>query len=180
MAEPEDAAPAATTPSNNPLAQERPHHLPLSNVRNCPSENSHPSRLHSTSKIVLVESPGALSPTNPLPPATPPQKDLAASGIHEPPVHARRHRGTDRQRQQHREYDAADVDQFSAWRPRRWSRRSSFHDRFHTSASEMIRGIHRAFLVLGGLTVLSAVVFRELKSHDGDNVSLHEVPQHVA
>ena len=52
-------------------------------------------------------------------------------------------------------------------------------DRFHTSALEMIHGIHQAFLVLGGLTVLSAVVFRELKNDDGDTVSLHKVPQHV-
>jgi EmrB/QacA subfamily drug resistance transporter len=52
-------------------------------------------------------------------------------------------------------------------------------DRFHTSAPEMIHGIHRAFLVLGGLTVLSAIVFRELKKEDGDTVSLHKVPQHV-
>jgi hypothetical protein len=50
-------------------------------------------------------------------------------------------------------------------------------DRFHTSAPEMIRGIHRAFLVLGGLTVLSAVVFHELKEEDGENVSLHK--QHI-
>jgi EmrB/QacA subfamily drug resistance transporter len=41
-------------------------------------------------------------------------------------------------------------------------------DRFHTSAPEMIHGIHQAFLVLGGLTILSAIVFRELKSEDGD------------
>ena len=52
-------------------------------------------------------------------------------------------------------------------------------DRFHTNAPEMIHGIHRAFLVLGGLTVLSAIVFRELKKEDGDTVSLHKVPQHV-
>jgi hypothetical protein len=37
----------------------------------------------------------------------------------------------------------------------------------------MIRGIHRAFLVLGALTVLSSMVFRELKSSDGDTVSQH-------
>ena len=52
-------------------------------------------------------------------------------------------------------------------------------DRFHTTAPEMIHGIHHAFLVLGGLTVLSAIVFRELKKEDGDTVSLHKVPQHV-
>ena len=52
-------------------------------------------------------------------------------------------------------------------------------DRFHSSGPELIRGIHRAFLVLGGLTVLSAIVFRELNNEDGDTVSLHKVPQHV-
>jgi EmrB/QacA subfamily drug resistance transporter len=52
-------------------------------------------------------------------------------------------------------------------------------DRFHTSGPEMIRGIHHAFLVLGGLTVLSAIVFRDLQKEDGDTVSLHGVPQHV-
>ena len=52
-------------------------------------------------------------------------------------------------------------------------------DRFHTNASEMIHGIHQAFLVLGGLTVLSALVFYELKSDDGDTVSLHGSVQHV-
>ncbi|HZR17459.1 MAG TPA: DHA2 family efflux MFS transporter permease subunit [Verrucomicrobiae bacterium] len=52
-------------------------------------------------------------------------------------------------------------------------------DRFHTSAPEMIHGIHQAFLVLGGLTVLSTLVFYELKSDDGDAVSLHGSVQHV-
>jgi hypothetical protein len=46
-------------------------------------------------------------------------------------------------------------------------------DRFHSSAPEMIHGIHQAFFVLGGLTVLSTIVFRELKSTDGDTVSRH-------
>jgi EmrB/QacA subfamily drug resistance transporter len=39
------------------------------------------------------------------------------------------------------------------------------------SAPEMINGIHKGFLVLGGMTVLSTIVFRELKSTDGDAVS---------
>jgi len=46
-------------------------------------------------------------------------------------------------------------------------------DRFHTSPEEMIHGIHKAFLCLGGLTILSALVFRELKSNDGSAVSRH-------
>jgi MFS family permease len=44
-------------------------------------------------------------------------------------------------------------------------------DRFHSNAGEMIHGVHQAFLVLGVLTVLSTIVFRELKSQDGVAVS---------
>ncbi|MGA3240782.1 MAG: DHA2 family efflux MFS transporter permease subunit [Bryobacteraceae bacterium] len=51
-------------------------------------------------------------------------------------------------------------------------------DRFHSSAPQMILGIHRAFLVLGALTVLSTIIFRELKSGDGDSVSQHKIFQH--
>jgi MFS family permease len=50
-------------------------------------------------------------------------------------------------------------------------------DRFHSSAAEMIHGIHLAFFVLGALTVLSTIVFRELKSRDGENVSRQKVLQ---
>src|SRR5271169_2837625 len=39
-------------------------------------------------------------------------------------------------------------------------------DRFHSGSPEMIHGIHQAFFVLGGLTILSTIVFRELKSID--------------
>jgi EmrB/QacA subfamily drug resistance transporter len=58
-------------------------------------------------------------------------------------------------------------------------------DRFSSDPGEMIHGVHQAFLVLGGLTVLSTIVFRELKTNDGDNVSRHNVvvpegPQEVA
>jgi EmrB/QacA subfamily drug resistance transporter len=52
-------------------------------------------------------------------------------------------------------------------------------DRFHSSAPEMIRGIHRAFFVLGGITVLSTLVFRELRSTDGDTTSRHRMLQHA-
>jgi hypothetical protein len=44
-------------------------------------------------------------------------------------------------------------------------------DRFHSNAPQMIHGIHQAFLVLGGLTILSTTVFLELRSGDGDAVS---------
>jgi EmrB/QacA subfamily drug resistance transporter len=46
-------------------------------------------------------------------------------------------------------------------------------DRFHTSAPEMIRGVHEAFLVLGGATIVSTVVFSSLRSTDGSAVSRH-------
>ena len=53
-------------------------------------------------------------------------------------------------------------------------------DRFHSSAPQMIHGVHQAFLVLGALTILSTVIFRELKRGDGDDVSQHEaLPQHA-
>ncbi len=48
-------------------------------------------------------------------------------------------------------------------------------DRFHSDASQMIHGVHQAFIVLGVLTVLSTIVFRELKNDDGDSVSQHNV-----
>jgi EmrB/QacA subfamily drug resistance transporter len=50
----------------------------------------------------------------------------------------------------------------------------------HTRASpaELIHGIHLALRVLGALTILSTIVFFELKPNDGDSVSSHkaEVP----
>ncbi len=52
-------------------------------------------------------------------------------------------------------------------------------DRFHSSAREMIHGIHNAFFVLGGITILSTIVFQELKSTDGDNTSRHKTLQHA-
>jgi EmrB/QacA subfamily drug resistance transporter len=48
-------------------------------------------------------------------------------------------------------------------------------DRFHSNAPQMIHGIHEAFLVLGALTVVSTVIFSDLKSGDGDNVSQHKM-----
>jgi EmrB/QacA subfamily drug resistance transporter len=46
-------------------------------------------------------------------------------------------------------------------------------DRFRVGPLEMISGIHKAFVVLGLLTVISAFIFRELRAADGDNVSRH-------
>ena len=48
-------------------------------------------------------------------------------------------------------------------------------NRFHTNASQMIHGIHYAFIALGTWTIISTIIFRELKSDDGDSVSQHKV-----
>ncbi len=48
-------------------------------------------------------------------------------------------------------------------------------DRFHSDTRQTMHGIHLAFLVLGGVTVLSSAVFGELHREDGDNVSLHKM-----
>ncbi|HTP67979.1 MAG TPA: DHA2 family efflux MFS transporter permease subunit [Dongiaceae bacterium] len=44
-------------------------------------------------------------------------------------------------------------------------------DRFRSNPPEFIHGIHHAFYVLGGMTVLSTLVFRELRKGDGGEVS---------
>ena len=53
-------------------------------------------------------------------------------------------------------------------------------DRFHTSAAQMIHGVHEAFLVLGVATIVSSVVFRPLRAGDGSAISQHKVaaPDH--
>jgi MFS family permease len=53
-------------------------------------------------------------------------------------------------------------------------------DRFRTSPAEMIHGIHSALFVLGGITVLSTIVFGELKSVDGAATSQHKVLEHAS
>ena len=44
-------------------------------------------------------------------------------------------------------------------------------DRHTSSAPQFVHGIHRAFFVLGGMTLVSTIVFSELKRGDGDAVS---------
>jgi EmrB/QacA subfamily drug resistance transporter len=44
-------------------------------------------------------------------------------------------------------------------------------DRHTSDAGQFIHGVHRAFLVLGGMTILSTIVFRGLKKGDGEEVS---------
>jgi MFS family permease len=48
-------------------------------------------------------------------------------------------------------------------------------DRFHSNAPEMIHGVHRAFLLLGGMTILSTVIFADLRTEDGESVSQHKI-----
>jgi EmrB/QacA subfamily drug resistance transporter len=42
---------------------------------------------------------------------------------------------------------------------------------YRSDPPQFIHGIHRAFFVLGGMTVVSTIVFRDLKKTDGDSVS---------
>jgi EmrB/QacA subfamily drug resistance transporter len=44
----------------------------------------------------------------------------------------------------------------------------------HASPMQMIGGIHKALIALGVLTIASTIVFRSLKSGDGDDVSQHK------
>jgi EmrB/QacA subfamily drug resistance transporter len=48
-------------------------------------------------------------------------------------------------------------------------------DRHTSNPAQFIHGVHRAFFVLGGMTILSTIVFRELKRGDGDAVSQEKV-----
>jgi EmrB/QacA subfamily drug resistance transporter len=48
-------------------------------------------------------------------------------------------------------------------------------DRFRSNPPEFIHGIHRAFFVLGAMTLVSTIVFRELRKGDGDAVSQSKV-----
>ena len=59
-------------------------------------------------------------------------------------------------------------------------------DRSAAIPAQMLHGLHLAFLVLGGFTLLSTFVFRQLKAGDGDDEShpktsmLAELPVLVA
>jgi EmrB/QacA subfamily drug resistance transporter len=46
-------------------------------------------------------------------------------------------------------------------------------DRFHTRATQMIHGLHQAFIVLAVATVLASLVFRALRPLDGAAISQH-------
>jgi len=47
-------------------------------------------------------------------------------------------------------------------------------DRFKSNPPELIRGIHHAFFVLGGMTIVSSLVFRQLRRGDGSSVAGHK------
>ena len=50
-------------------------------------------------------------------------------------------------------------------------------DRFHTDATQMIHGLHEAFLVLGVGTIASTIVFGGLNPTDGSAISQHRTDQ---
>jgi MFS family permease len=52
-------------------------------------------------------------------------------------------------------------------------------DHVRSNPAQFIQGVHRAFLVLGGMTLVSTIVFFELKQGDGDAVS-QRTDLHVA
>jgi hypothetical protein len=52
-------------------------------------------------------------------------------------------------------------------------------DRLHSTSPQMIHGIHSAVCVLGGITILSTIVFRGLTSLDGNTTSQHKTLEHA-
>jgi EmrB/QacA subfamily drug resistance transporter len=49
-------------------------------------------------------------------------------------------------------------------------------DRFHADTAQVLRGIHQAFLVLGCFTVVSFLIFGELRGDDGETISRRQRP----
>jgi MFS family permease len=47
-------------------------------------------------------------------------------------------------------------------------------EQFRSNPAEMVHGIHEAFLVLGGFTILSTIVYCRLNRSAGENVSHHK------
>ena len=52
-------------------------------------------------------------------------------------------------------------------------------DRLHSNSTQMIHGIHAAFIILGAFTVLSSSIFQELKKDDVNALSLNKALQHA-
>ena len=50
----------------------------------------------------------------------------------------------------------------------------------HLEPSAMIHGVQQAFLILGAITILSSVVFMELRKDDGEAISQHDSVHHSA
>lgn len=48
-------------------------------------------------------------------------------------------------------------------------------DRFHSSPPQMIHGVHQAFVALGAMTILSTLIFSDLRAGDGESVSQHKL-----
>ena len=100
---------------------------------------------------------------------------VAAVHQHEHAGLCRRHRGADQQREHHLPARCSRCRSASASRSASLVTALFIPDRFHADAPQMIHGIHQAFLVLGGMTIVSAVVFAGLKRDDGEAVSRHKV-----
>ena len=84
--------------------------------------------------------------------------------------------GGDQRRQHHRQHRAADVDELR--RGRRLADRRPLRAReLHSNPTALIHGVHQAFLVLGLMTILSSVIFMQLKKDDGAGMSGHD-PAH--
>ncbi|MGA3172451.1 MAG: DHA2 family efflux MFS transporter permease subunit [Chthoniobacteraceae bacterium] len=52
-------------------------------------------------------------------------------------------------------------------------------DHLHANSAQMIHGIHKAFVALGILTIVSSAIFHELRSRDGNTVSQTKPLPHV-
>ncbi|NDH62283.1 MAG: MFS transporter [Alphaproteobacteria bacterium] len=50
----------------------------------------------------------------------------------------------------------------------------------HSHPAALVHGVQQAFLVLGALTIVSSVVFTELRKDDGDAISRHDGAHHEA
>ena len=48
----------------------------------------------------------------------------------------------------------------------------------HSHPDAIVHGVQQAFLALGALTILSSVVFMELKADDGEGMSKHDAAHH--
>jgi EmrB/QacA subfamily drug resistance transporter len=48
-------------------------------------------------------------------------------------------------------------------------------DRFHAPPRQIVHGIHQACFALGGLTVLSTLIFGRLQKNDGEAISQHKI-----